>query len=182
MLAHDDQGFSDQGRVHFVPVGDEHLALLASWLAEPHVRQWWGDPGVEIELIRTGRATGEADGYVAFVDGEPVGFVQSWEPLKFIGVEPWLADLPPATIGIDIFVGPPDLLGRGIGPRLIAAFIARLHAQGRERIIIDPDADNRRAIRAYKKAGFVRDRLVAGPGGRGETLLMVYRQSAEATA
>ncbi|HVG51189.1 MAG TPA: acetyltransferase, partial [Xanthobacteraceae bacterium] len=68
MRARNERAASDSD-IHFVPVGEEHLPLLAGWLAEPHVRQWWGDPAIELELIRNGRETGEADGYVAFVDG-----------------------------------------------------------------------------------------------------------------
>jgi aminoglycoside 6'-N-acetyltransferase len=173
---------SGHSGIAFEPVCDAHLPMLARWLAEPHVRHWWGDPDVELELIRTGRETGEADGYVGLVDGAPAGYVQSWEPRKFIGVEPWIAELPAATVGVDIFVGPPGLLGRGIGTRLIAAFVARLRAQGLRRIVIDPDARNCRAIRAYEKAGFVRDKLVVGPDGESDTLLMFFRNSTEAEA
>ncbi len=181
MPVRNDQESSSSG-IGFMPVGDEHLALLAGWLAEPHVRQWWGDPAEEIELIRDGRITGEADGYVGFVDDAPAGYVQSWEPSTFVGFEPWIADLSPGTIGIDIFVGPPHLIGRGIGTLLIRAFVARLRARGHDRIIVDPDARNARAIRAYEKAGFVRDRLVAGHDGESDTLLMTHRHTAEAIA
>ncbi len=37
----------------------------------------------------------------------------------------------------------------------------------------DPDPANRRAVRAYEKAGFHKDRLVMTPDGR--TLLMVRK-------
>jgi aminoglycoside 6'-N-acetyltransferase len=40
--------------------------------------------------------------------------------------------------------------------------------------IADPDPANRRAVRAYEKAGFVSDRLADTPYGR--TLLMVCRR------
>jgi aminoglycoside 6'-N-acetyltransferase len=173
---------SRPGRIAFEPVCDAHLPMLARWLVEPHVRQWWGDPDVELELIRNGRESGEADGYVGLVDGAPAGYLQSWEPHKFPGVEPWIAELPAATVGVDIFIGPPDLVGRGIGARLIAAFVARLCARGHRPIVIDPDARNCRAIRAYEKAGFVRDKIVLGADGESDTLLMFYRNSAEADA
>jgi len=42
---------------------------------------------------------------------------------------------------------------------------------GTPRVVVDPDPDNVRAIRAYEKAGFVRDRLVDTPDGI--SLLMV---------
>jgi aminoglycoside 6'-N-acetyltransferase len=46
-----------------------------------------------------------------------------------------------------------------------------LLASGAPRVITDPDPANARAIRAYEKAGFVRDRMVDTPDGI--ALLMV---------
>ncbi len=42
---------------------------------------------------------------------------------------------------------------------------------GTPRVVIDPDPGNERAIRAYEKAGFCRDRIVDTPDG--PALLMV---------
>lgn len=47
----------------------------------------------------------------------------------------------------------------------------KLLAEGVPRIVIDPDPNNARAIRAYEKAGFHRDRLAATPDG--PALLMI---------
>ena len=46
-----------------------------------------------------------------------------------------------------------------------------IEERGHHRLTIDPAAANERAIRAYEKAGFRRDRLADTPGG--PTLLMV---------
>ena len=63
------------------------------------------------------------------------------------------------------------MLGRGHGSAFIRAFAERLLANGTPRIVIDPDPANARAIRAYEKAGFERDRIVETPDG--PALLMV---------
>ncbi|MCP2000214.1 RimJ/RimL family protein N-acetyltransferase [Nitrobacter winogradskyi] len=47
----------------------------------------------------------------------------------------------------------------------------RLLVEGVPRIVIDPGPDNARAIRAYEKAGFYRDRRAATPDG--PALLMI---------
>ncbi len=39
-------------QIGFMPVQPEHYALLRAWLAEPHMRKWWGDPEVELRFIR----------------------------------------------------------------------------------------------------------------------------------
>lgn len=53
----------------------------------------------------------------------------------------------------------------------IRTFTERLLAKGTPRVVIDPDPGNKRAIRAYEKAGFVRDHVVDTPDG--PALLMV---------
>jgi aminoglycoside 6'-N-acetyltransferase len=136
-------------------VTDADLPLLHRWLAEPHVRAWWGDPDEEIALIREGEASGESEGYVAHEAGEPVAYLQSWRPTAH-DEEEWFATVPHDAVGIDMFVGPPERIGRGVGPRVLRAFARHLVARGATRLIIDPDAANTRAVRAYAKAGFRR--------------------------
>jgi aminoglycoside 6'-N-acetyltransferase len=63
------------------------------------------------------------------------------------------------------------MVDQGHGSAFIRAFIDRLLAAGAPRVITDPDPANARAIRAYEKAGFRRDRLVDTPDG--VALLMV---------
>src|SRR6266446_4555981 len=72
---------------------------------------------------------------------------------------------------MDQFIGELDMIDRGHGSAFIRSFIDRLLAGGASRVITDPDPANARAIRAYEKAGFCRDRLVETPGGA--ALLMV---------
>ncbi|MGE3869398.1 MAG: hypothetical protein AB7F51_07805 [Pseudorhodoplanes sp.] len=42
----------DPAPIDFVPVAPEHYALLQSWLAAPHMREWRGDPEEELGFIR----------------------------------------------------------------------------------------------------------------------------------
>ena len=144
----------------FEPVVASHHAMLGAWLDEPHVRQWWGDSEEELALIQS-IAEGDdgTEGFVVRVDGEPVGYVQSWRPARFKGTRwadeaPWMGDEPADTVGVDIFIGPADRIERGIGTRIIRAFALTLFEKGTPRLIIDPDAANTRAVRAYEKAGF----------------------------
>ena len=72
---------------------------------------------------------------------------------------------PQGTRGLDQFIGEHDMLGRGHGAAFIREFSERLLANGTPRVVIDPDPANERAIRAYEKAGFQRDRIVDTPDG-----------------
>lgn len=78
---------------------------------------------------------------------------------------------PEGTRGLDQFIGEADMLGRGHGSAFIRSFSDRLLAAGTPRVVIDPDPANARAIRAYEKAGFRRDRVLDTPDG--PALLMV---------
>jgi RimJ/RimL family protein N-acetyltransferase len=61
-----------------------------------------------------------------------------------------------AAIGIDLFIGEPELIGRGHGPALIRAFLrdVAFPRYGVDLCVIGPTRSNAAAIRAYEKAGF----------------------------
>jgi aminoglycoside 6'-N-acetyltransferase len=84
--------------------------------------------------------------------GEPIAYVQSYDP-HLEDDHPY-QDQPTGTLGIDISIGRPDLLGKGHGSAIIRQFAEMLFDEGAPRIVIDPDPANGRAIRAYEKAGF----------------------------
>ena len=164
--------------ITFLPVQPEHLSLLRAWLAEPHMLEWWGDPETELSYIRDmieGRDTTRP--FLIALDGRPVGYIQYWfvghhqnEP--WITDHPWLLELPADAVGVDLSLGDPDTLSKGIGSAALTAFVAMLRNEGHVTILIDPDPDNARAVRAYWKAGF---RPVPHLQGRtGDVLIMQH--------
>lgn len=146
------------------------LPLLASWMTQPHWRDWWGDPAEELAAIEDMVAGRDSTRPFIFTsDGQDAGYIQVWriadnriEP--WLTRAPWLAGLSDVCVGVDLSIGPAALLGRGLGSAGLAAFVARLRAEGHDDIIIDPDPANARAIAAYTRAGF---RPIPGlpPGG-----------------
>ena len=175
----------DAHQIGFVPVTPEHYGLLERWLHAPHMRAWWGEPEEELGFIRDmveGRDTTRP--YLIALDGEPVGYIQAWfighhQNQTWIEDHPWLAELPAETVGVDLSIGEPSHLSRGIGPAALAAFVRRLRAEGHRTIIIDPDPANRRAVRAYEKAGFRPLRDLAGVPD--DTLIMQHDPNANET-
>jgi aminoglycoside 6'-N-acetyltransferase len=150
----------EPARIGFAPVEPKHYPLLRTWLNAPHMLEWWGDPEEEFGFIRDmveGRDTTRP--FLILLDGEPAGYIQYW----FLGHHqnedwtkdnPWLLELPSATVGVDLSIGDPERLSKGIGSAALKAFVALLRGFGHETIIIDPDPANVRAVRAYAKAGF----------------------------
>ncbi len=154
----------------FEPVSEEVLPLLHSWLKKPHVRQWWGDPDQELELIKEIVTGNQADGFLVAIDEVPVGYVQSWQVSKFEDEELWVKDLPDHAIGVDIFIGPEKYTGKGVGPAILRCFCKKLFDEGASYLVIDPDALNTRAVSAYEKAGFKLLKSFKEPDG--DTLIM----------
>jgi RimJ/RimL family protein N-acetyltransferase len=148
------------GDVGFRPVNRDDYGLLQTWLNAPHMREWWGEPEEELGFIRDmveGRDTTRP--YLITLDGRPVGYIQCWyigphQTDEWTGDNPWLLELPADSVGVDLSIGEPDLVSRGIGTAALKTFIAMLRAEGHANIVIDPDPKNERAVRAYTKAGF----------------------------
>ena len=138
-------------KVTFVPVNNSHRPLLRLWLASPHVREWWGDPEQELKLIAHGKDIDGTEGFAIMLDQAPVGYIQSWVPSQFEN-EGWEQRLSTDVRGIDIFIG--EISALGTGAEIITAFAYRLFAEGYHHLVIDPNKQNLRAIRAYEKAVF----------------------------
>jgi len=153
----------------FRPMSVADLPLVRQWLAMPHVRQWWGDPEQQFGLVSEDLNHPGMEQFIVTAIGRPFAYLQCYDPAAWpdsgLGVQP------NGARGIDQFIGELDMVDRGHGSALIRAFVTDLLRQGAPRGITDPDPENARAIKAYKKAGFREDRLVETPDGR--AMLMV---------
>jgi len=143
--------------MEFRPLTEADLPLVATWLARPHVAQWWRGP-VELEPgLRQ---------FLAVLEGEPIGYVQSYQAIAGHPEGWWLDVDDPGVHGIDQFLADPARLGRGLGTRMVRAFVAELFTDRRvTRAQADPSPENGRAIRCYEKAGFRRLRDIVTPDG-----------------
>lgn len=136
----------------FRDVTEKDLPMLKAWLAEPHLREWWGDPDEVVAEIREAMASVETEPLIGELDGRPIAYLQWYDP-HLEDDHPY-QDQPFGTLGIDLSIGPPDFLGKGHGSAMLRALADDLFDEGAPRLIIDPDPANARAIRAYEKAGF----------------------------
>jgi aminoglycoside 6'-N-acetyltransferase len=139
-------------RYDFRAVEEADLPMLAEWLAQSHNSEWWGDAGEGVDEIRQAMDDIATEPLIVELDGRPIAYVQSYDPHLEDG-HPY-QDQPTGTLGLDISIGPAELLGQGHGSAIIAQFCDMLFDEGVPRIVIDPDPANGRAIRAYEKAGF----------------------------
>lgn len=126
--------------------------LLRRWDEQPHVRA--ADPGGDWawddELPRTAPWR---ELLIAEHEGRPIGFVQildaAEEPTGYWG------PCPAGTRAIDIWIGEPSDLGRGLGTLMMQAALERCFDDpGIQAVVVDPLAENVRAHRFYERLGF----------------------------
>jgi RimJ/RimL family protein N-acetyltransferase len=159
----------------FRAITEEDLATLHAWIQRPHVAQWWAEPrelaDIEDEYRPTIAASSSTKAFIACLDGEPIGFIQSYV-VQGSGDGWWEDETDPGARGIDQFLADADRLNRGLGTAMIRAFVKQLFDDPAvTKVQTDPSPENLRAIRCYAKAGFQPVGQVATPDG--PAMLMV---------
>ncbi|SMR82515.1 aminoglycoside 6'-N-acetyltransferase [Aliiroseovarius halocynthiae] len=150
-----------QADLTFRPMTPDDMPLLRKWMYLPHWREWWGDdPEEELGFINDMLEGHDPSHPFLFVlNDTPIGYIQYWvigdhQTEELCKEYPWLTWLSPETVGVDLSIGPADLMSKGLGTRILKDFTTYLRSIGHDDIIIDPDPANIRAVRAYEKAGF----------------------------
>src|SRR5688500_339815 len=122
------------------------ITMLREWLARPHVAEWLGEQ-LDEDALRAAYITPDpgAPGtryYIARLDGEPIGYIQSYIPAEEHGE--WWPDVTDRAIrGIDQFLADPARLGKGVGTAMVRAFVDLLFTDPTvTRIQTDPDSSN----------------------------------------
>jgi aminoglycoside 6'-N-acetyltransferase len=121
---------------------DDDADLLVAWHADPDVARFWDDKTYTREQMLERLREPDVDAYVVEVDGQPVGYLQSWHQ----GDD--------AEGGIDMFLIP-SARGRGLGPDAARALARHLRDErGWRHVTVDPYLWNEPAVRAWRRAGF----------------------------
>lgn len=119
------------------------------------MRRWWRDTDT---LEQTAayyslplRGEEPTDHYVIVVDGRDVGMIQTYLAADY---PEWGAfvDDPERVAGTDVLIGEEDLVGHGLGPRIIESFVRE--QKPRPAFAATVEVGNRRSWRAFEKAGF----------------------------
>jgi RimJ/RimL family protein N-acetyltransferase len=103
--------------------------------------------------------------FLIVVDGRPAGMIQTyrvadhreWQQLVQVGDD---------VAGVDLMIGEPDLVGRGLGPRVLSQFAREVVFVDSEinGVVATVEESNQRSWRAFEKAGFLHVRDVEEDG------------------
>jgi aminoglycoside 6'-N-acetyltransferase len=142
----------------------EDLPLLAAWLQQPHVSEWWrGEPhglaAVEAKYGPCIDGDDPTDLFVVEADGRPVGMAQCYriadEP-EWARVFDGIVEVSDAA-GIDYLIGVPDATGRGIGTAMVAAMVPLVFERlSVASIVVTVQPANVASWKALERAGFRR--------------------------
>lgn len=127
----------------FRAVKAKDRSLVHRWLIQPHVAEWIHGVGLQNTLNDLEKFfQGESDTtYWIGCDKDT--------PFAFLITSPERTD---ATT-LDLFICDLNYLGKGIAVPMIREFLIT-HFPNVKRVLIDPEATNKRAIHVYQKVGF----------------------------
>jgi GNAT superfamily N-acetyltransferase len=141
------------------------LPLISRWSNEPHVDQWWHE-AADLDKTRETylpniNGTDPTHVLVVELDGRPIGLAQ-WAWWRDYPAEAARRGAGVDEVGIDYFIGVPELTGRGLGTRLIAELLSQVRSAvpAAGGVLVDPEASNRASTRALEKNGFRLEQVV----------------------
>jgi aminoglycoside 6'-N-acetyltransferase len=145
--------------ISFRPLSRSDFPLLQRWLLEPHVVAWWRQPldlaGVHAKYGP--RVDGIEPTHVFVIEycGRPAGWIQwyRWSDYPEHALQLG-ADL--ESVGIDLAIGEQEMTGMGLGARAIRQFLNQIVFvdPAINTVIADPEENNLRSLRTFKKVGF----------------------------
>ncbi len=144
-------------RIGFRPLAEADLPQLHRWLNAPHVLEWWDRPAPSLETVRAqygAHIRGETDvsPYVLLHEAQAIGYIQVYP----VPDGTWGLRLTDQAVGVDLLIGEPEYVHKGLGPRLLSHFLrACVFATGEiAQCFVDPSCRNQVSIRAFSKVGF----------------------------
>lgn len=163
-LSGEPKRFAIDNDVHVTlrPMVRGDLPDVARWRQHEHVLRWWqadGEPSLDNV---TAQYAPDIDGmtptriWVVEANGRSIGFVQDYRLADYPDYAVLTPD--PAAVGVDYAIGEPAWLHRGIGARMLWAWLLKSQHRFAEvtTLFAAPDHRNEASLRVLEKVGFTR--------------------------
>jgi len=157
--------FNDKISVRKMENKQEDKALLLEWLSNPELIELaWGEEAPwDIEKIEDNffeEKTSENSVVMACIieyENKAAGYIQYYmldeNSYRFNSKVPYEKFI--GGYGIDLFIGYPELWGKGIGTNVISAMTSYLmNTLGAKVVCADPEENNKRSVQSFIKARF----------------------------
>ncbi len=166
-----------QTSIAFRPLERSDFPQLQYWLAAAHVAVWWNEhldlAGVEAKFGPRVDGAEKTHVFIVEQEGMPIGWIQWYlwadypEHAQQLGADP-------ACAGVDLAIGESGMTILGLGPIAISEFLkqfvlSNLAVCG---VITDPEENNLRSLKAFKKVGFKVVKTVQLVGEHSKRLVM----------
>ena len=140
--------------------------FLYKWLNDPVVLEYYEGrdrPHTMDDIDENFYDSSEETRCIVEYDGVPIGYAQFYvvaeNERRLYGYE----DVQETIYGMDQFIGEPDHWNRGIGTLLVKSVVEYLATVcDVDRVVMDPQCRNARAIACYEKCGFKKVRILPG--------------------
>jgi aminoglycoside 6'-N-acetyltransferase len=144
--------------------------LMEKWRTDERVLVYYGGrdyPYLLEKVIVTyrPRIKGEepVNPCIFYYQNQPIGYLQYYalNDLPETDRQKYFLEQTNNVYGIDLFIGEPEYWNQGIGTKVLTSAINYIFTQLQaDKIVIDPDIKNHRAIRCYEKCGFVKIKVL----------------------
>lgn len=142
---------------------DKHLII--KWLSDDQVLQYYEgrDNPHDEQMVEEKFYNDDTDNTRCIIEYSktPIGYIQFYTISEEEREEYGYANFQGTIFGTDQFIGETKYWGQGIGKELMKSIIDFLiSAKGAQKIVLDPQCWNERAIKCYEKSGYAKIKLL----------------------
>ena len=144
----------------FRPITYADIPVLHEWFNTPHVQEFyslraWSEEEVREKLRPVLDREKNLFAFIVLADKKPIGYVQYCP----ISENPWPDqeiedEVAKSAAGLDLFIGDAGSIGKGLGSRIVLAFLDKEIWPKFSCCFADPDVRNEASKRCFKKSGF----------------------------
>ncbi len=172
------------GPVSLRPLEQRDAGSLLKWMTDPAVLEWYEGRDAVFTTERVQEDFYEEEPgcrrCTIEYEGLPIGYIQIYKLTPELCEEYQYPHPELSAFGIDQFIGEPAYWDRKIGRRFLKLVLEYLTGQeGAQAVILDPHADNFRALRCYEACGFQKIKFLPAhelhEGSKRDCWLMEFR-------
>jgi ribosomal protein S18 acetylase RimI-like enzyme len=158
------------------------LPQMYTWLGRAHVSKWYARAPSSFAEVAAKYSPRTAEdnvvqAFIVRIDRADAGYIQTYPVAEFADYAAAL-QCGDGVAGVDLFLGDPWRLNRGVGTKVIRRFVDEVvfGRNGARACIAGPTQGDLASIRAFEKAGFARWKTVRLGDAEPECVLRMERE------